>query len=550
MKLILSSCDFRNEKSKQCIIENLNKPISDCRLLYIPNEKADYKDIHGDKYYFRMQEFGFTKENIIVFDYYNPTEFSDLDIDVIYISGGNTFATLNRIREVGFDKDIIRYVNSGATYIGGSAGAHIASKNIEHVKHFETPLEGMTDFNGLGLFDGILICHYTDTRKFVYEELKKNSEYNVYKLDNEESIIIIQNDNNVHIEMKKSQKYYESRKAYYEHDSFVRDMVPLMLPDVVQYVRNIFYSLRCAEASREIFEDITKQIIETRQKHKTFYNSTQYPIGSLLVDSREFAQRNIREWCEYIDKTNDGIAQILNIVFKLGYNPWDNIKSSNIVKQLKQQKEDALIELCQNYSVTIDKPKRLNNFSKHSLNLWATERISPKSIAMVDYKIKFDGYILPASDLVSIENENKVEYAIIDILDYIFGFLICKNTQRKYVMYKYDVEQNGDVEVVWDIDISQDLIFDVFIESEKQNDGTHIIKSVYSKLNSNPEKEIELASLYSFNTSVGTHYNIGIVEFDSVDVYVDDKMVGKYCLNNKKDVSYLHFKTFSFFPNE
>lgn len=188
MKLILSSCDFRNEKSKQCIIENLNKPISDCRLLYIPNEKADYKDIHGDKYYFRMQEFGFTKENIIVFDYYNPTEFSDLDIDVIYISGGNTFATLNRIRECVFDKEIIRYVQSSVTYIGGSAGAHIASKSIEHVKCFDTPPEGMTNFNGLGLFNGILVCHYTDTRKDLYTELKAKGK-RFYKLADDESIV-------------------------------------------------------------------------------------------------------------------------------------------------------------------------------------------------------------------------------------------------------------------------------------------------------------------------------------------------------------------------
>ncbi len=550
MKLILSSCDFRNEKSQKVIMDNLPYPIDKCRLLFIPNEKATAEAISGDVYYDRMQEFGFAKENVYVFDHNNPDKFRNLNIDVIYISGGNTFGTLDKIRKSNFDKDIIRYVKSGVVYIGGSAGAHIVSKSIKHVEKYDENAVGLTDYSALGLFDGVLICHYTDSRKSVYEELKATSEYNVYKLDNEESIIINQNGNNVHMEFKKSQKYYESRKAYYEQNTFVRDMVSLMMPDVVQYVRNVFYSLRCAKASREIFEDITKQIIETRQKHKKFYNSTQYTVGSLLVDSREFAQRNIREWCEYIDKTNDSIAQILNIVFKLGYNPWDNIKSSNIVKQLKHQKEDALVELCQNYSLLIDKAKRLNNFSKHSLNIWATERISPKSIEMVDYKIKFEGCVLPASDIVSLENEKKVECAIVDILDYVFEYLTRKNPQRKYVMYKYDVEQNGDVETIWDIDVSEDLIIDVFIESEKQNDGTHIIKSVYAKLNSNPEKEIELASLYNFNTSVGVHYNIGIVEFDSVDVYVNEKLVGKYVLDDKKDVSYLHFKSFSFHPNE
>ncbi len=38
MKLILSSCDFRNENSKNVILNNLPKPIDKCRLLFIPNE--------------------------------------------------------------------------------------------------------------------------------------------------------------------------------------------------------------------------------------------------------------------------------------------------------------------------------------------------------------------------------------------------------------------------------------------------------------------------------------------------------------------------------
>ena len=34
MKLILSSCDFRNDKARNTIIENLNKPIEECKLLF------------------------------------------------------------------------------------------------------------------------------------------------------------------------------------------------------------------------------------------------------------------------------------------------------------------------------------------------------------------------------------------------------------------------------------------------------------------------------------------------------------------------------------
>ena len=190
MILILSSCDFRNDNAKKTIIDNLNKPIDKCKLLFIPNEKATYETIHSEKYYLRMQEFGFARNNIKIFDYYNAQQFIKLDIDIIYISGGNTFATLKRIRNCGFDKEIIRYINSGVIYIGGSAGAHIASQNIEHIAAFDSVPDSMDDFNGLGLFDGILICHYTKERKVLYDKLIANKKYKVYALSDDESLVV------------------------------------------------------------------------------------------------------------------------------------------------------------------------------------------------------------------------------------------------------------------------------------------------------------------------------------------------------------------------
>ena len=48
MKLILSSCDFRNESSRQALIDNLDKPINECGLLFIPKEKATYEAMHSE----------------------------------------------------------------------------------------------------------------------------------------------------------------------------------------------------------------------------------------------------------------------------------------------------------------------------------------------------------------------------------------------------------------------------------------------------------------------------------------------------------------------
>lgn len=197
MKLILSSCDFRNEKSKKTIIDNLSKPIDQCKLLFIPNEKATHEAIHSEKYFLRMQEFGFTKDNIAVFGYYNEQQFINLDLDIIYISGGNTFATLKRIKDCGFDKEIIRYVRSGVLYIGGSAGAHIATQSVAHIAAFDPIPDSMTDFKGLGLFDGIIFCHYTEERKAPYDKLKSEGKYKAFALRDEDSLVVASTNDDV-----------------------------------------------------------------------------------------------------------------------------------------------------------------------------------------------------------------------------------------------------------------------------------------------------------------------------------------------------------------
>ena len=198
MKLILSSSDFINVHSKQVILDNIDKELSNNKVLFIPNEKATKEKINSDKYYDRLYKDGFTnKDNIYIFDETEADRFRNLNIDLIYISGGNTFATLDKIRKCGFDKDIINYINNGVTYIGGSCGAHIVTKNIEHLLELDDNYLNITNYNALGLFDGIIIPHYNEEeynpelRKRVYEKLLSENKYKVYALTNSDSLVII-----------------------------------------------------------------------------------------------------------------------------------------------------------------------------------------------------------------------------------------------------------------------------------------------------------------------------------------------------------------------
>lgn len=193
MKLILSSCDFGNPISARFIIDHLCKPISECKVLYFPNEKVTPERIKSGMYEARVASFGFQRKSIYVANYFDPAPFFNLDIDAIYISGGNTFGTMKLLRDSGFDKAIVDYVQNGVVYIGGSAGAHIATANISHVAKYDIDTFGLTDFSGLGLYHGILVCHYTENRKEDYEKLKALGQYNVCALTDSESILIKDN---------------------------------------------------------------------------------------------------------------------------------------------------------------------------------------------------------------------------------------------------------------------------------------------------------------------------------------------------------------------
>ena len=189
MKLILSSCDFRSEKARQVILDNLPKPLSQCRLLFIPNEKCSPEKLQSGVYHRRMQEHGFSAENILVFDPLRPKAFCGLELDVLYVSGGNSFLTLDLLRRCSFDRELIRYIRAGVPYIGGSAGAHLVSEDLSHLSCYDSPPEGMIDFRGLGLFPGILLCHFDSSRQAHYLQLCAEGRFDVYPLTDEESLV-------------------------------------------------------------------------------------------------------------------------------------------------------------------------------------------------------------------------------------------------------------------------------------------------------------------------------------------------------------------------
>lgn len=186
MKIILSSKAFGDEETTQSIFCQIDKDVSLLKVLLVATPCLPYGP---EKYLNELIACGFKNENIIVFNHEMADKYCGLDIDVVYVTGGNTFTGLKLIKDCSFDKEIIKYVNKGVTYIGRSAGAHIASKNIEHVLEFDSNDIGTSDFEGLGLIDCILVCHYDESRRKTYDKLVNEKKYIVYSLTNHEILV-------------------------------------------------------------------------------------------------------------------------------------------------------------------------------------------------------------------------------------------------------------------------------------------------------------------------------------------------------------------------
>lgn len=203
MKLIFSS--ISDEAVFNTIKEHLDKPLDQIKILVIPT--AMPVSVRERKILKGVAKHGFSEENITVFNHKKAENFRNLNIDVVYACGGNTFLLLKHLRQCGFDQDIADYIKKGATYIGASAGAHLVTKDTHHlipIDGNDKVLEGITDFTALGLFDGILFCHFGPDRQHFYEKAVAENKYKVHTLTNHE-IMVVDNDKTIKVNTNRCQ---------------------------------------------------------------------------------------------------------------------------------------------------------------------------------------------------------------------------------------------------------------------------------------------------------------------------------------------------------
>lgn len=127
----------------------------------------------------------------IEYETLTPTTKLKKNPDLVYVRGGNTAKLLYDLKRFNQFEMIKNIVESGAVYLGISAGAILASSNILWTVRSE-PFEkdlikefGGTGYDGYGWIDGLLFPHASRYR-MVWEREKQNPDDEDYRVLNKE----------------------------------------------------------------------------------------------------------------------------------------------------------------------------------------------------------------------------------------------------------------------------------------------------------------------------------------------------------------------------
>ena len=188
-KLLLTSAGFVNPETVEVLMKEIPKQAEWCKVLMISYTQNKIEESYVFASKKELESLGF--KNIQVVNLCNVSKLEQ--VDIIYVCGGNTFAILQRMKEIGLDKFIIEAVNKGVLYIGVSAGSIIAGKNIEIAgwgsEGDRNDVE-LRDLSGLGFTDVAVFPHYKISQKDEVQEFKKKVTYPVIEITDNQMVIV------------------------------------------------------------------------------------------------------------------------------------------------------------------------------------------------------------------------------------------------------------------------------------------------------------------------------------------------------------------------
>jgi len=211
MKLLLTSSGVKNPAIAAALLELVGKPASQTKIGFIPtaaNAEVGNKDWLINQFGC-LWRYGFSWIDIV-----DPTA-AEVDwqarlaeVDVVYISGGNTFHLLDQVRKTGLDKWLAQVLES-KVYVGGSASTILMTPTIAvaGLEPGDENLPGLTDLAGLGYVDFEVEPHCDATRLISVGDYAKTTPNPVYAIDDETAIQVV--DGGVTVISRGSWKLYD-----------------------------------------------------------------------------------------------------------------------------------------------------------------------------------------------------------------------------------------------------------------------------------------------------------------------------------------------------
>lgn len=197
MKLLLTSAGVTNQSIADALRDLTDKSPAETKVGFITTA-ANVEEGNKDWYinqFINLQKFDYNWIDVV-----DPSA-SDVDwrtrlkvVDVVFVSGGNTFHLLNQYRETGFGEWLRGNIES-KVYVGVSAGTIITTPSLDvcTIEPADPNLPGLTDLTGLSFVEFEIEPHCDDKRFNIIRKYAETKSNKIYAIDDQTAIKVTKN---------------------------------------------------------------------------------------------------------------------------------------------------------------------------------------------------------------------------------------------------------------------------------------------------------------------------------------------------------------------
>jgi dipeptidase E len=193
MKLLLTSAGVTNQSIADALIELIGKPASEIKVGFVPTA-ANVEEGNKIDWYVpqitNLTKYGFAWMDIVDISAVAVDWQKRLgQVDVVLMSGGNTFHLLDQVRKTGFGSWMSDHLDA-KVYVGISAGTIIATPGIEvsTIPPSDENLPSLTDLSGMGWVDFEIEPHCNAERFETMKKYATDKHRKVYAIDDQTAI--------------------------------------------------------------------------------------------------------------------------------------------------------------------------------------------------------------------------------------------------------------------------------------------------------------------------------------------------------------------------